>query len=113
MSLEAPNKIPENGFYYHYKHDPKKEVGNYAYEVLGVGFHTEDDSREEDKNLVVYRPLYESSVYKAGKFFDIRPLSMFLEKVTKDEKTFDRFAKITDPDTLVKLKTIKSKMYGD
>lgn len=111
MSLKAPEKVPELGFYYHYKHDPAGEIGNYAYEVIGVGFHTEDDCREEDKHLVVYRPLYESSVYTAGRFFDIRPLSMFLEKVTKDGITFNRFQKITDENILEKLKKIKKEMY--
>lgn len=111
MPLKAPEKVPEVGFYYHYKHDPKGEVGNYAYEVIGVGFHTEDDCRAEDKNMVVYRPLYESSVYKAGRFFDLRPLSMFLEKVTKNGITFNRFQKITDENILEKLKKIKKEMY--
>ncbi len=58
--------MPERGFYYHYKHNPDGAVNNYAYEVMGVGCHTEDNCRPEDINLVVYRPLYESSVYKAA-----------------------------------------------
>ncbi len=41
--LKIPTTIPEKGFYYHYKHDPKGEVNNYAYEVMGVGSHTEED----------------------------------------------------------------------
>jgi len=71
-------------------------VNNYAYEVIGVGYHTEADCRPEDVNMVVYQPIYESSVYKMGKFFDIRPLAMFMENVAKDGKTFPRFQKITD-----------------
>src|SRR3989344_4422054 len=94
--LKIPEKVPEKGYYYHYKHDPKGAVNNYAYEVLGTGHHTENDCRPIDANMVVYRPLYDSAVYRAGKFFDIRPLSMFLEDVTKDGKTFLRFQKITD-----------------
>ena len=104
--------LPELGLYYHYKHDPNGEVNNYAYEVVGVGFHTEDDCRPVDKHLVVYRPLYEAFVYRKGKHFDIRPLSMFMENVTKDGKTFPRFAKITDADTLAKLTEIRNKMYA-
>jgi hypothetical protein len=111
--MEAPARIPEKGFYYHYKHDPKGPINNYAYEVMGVGFHTEDDCRPEDVNMVVYRPLYESSVYTLGKFFDIRPLGMFMEGVTKGEKIFPRFTKITDPVTIALLETIKQTMYGE
>ncbi len=109
--LKIPEKVPEAGFYYHYKHNQKGPVNNYAYEVMGTGFHTEDDCRPMDTNMVVYRPLYESSVYTAGKFFDIRPLSMFLENVTKDGKTFPRFQKVTDSKVIAELEAIKNKMY--
>ena len=102
---------PEKGFYYHYKHDPKGAVNNYAYEVMGVGHHTEDDCRPEDKYLVVYRPLYEAFVYKNGKMFDVRPLAMFMEEVTKEGKTFPRFKKITDTNVLRELERIKREMY--
>ena len=110
--LKIPEKVPEKSFYYHYKHDPKGSVDNYAYEVMGVGHHTEDDCRPIDANMVVYRPLYEAAVYKAGKMFDLRPLSMFLESVTKDGKTFLRFQKITDPKIIAELEEIKKKMYS-
>src|SRR5260221_591191 len=102
--LQTLEKVPEKGFYYHYKHDPNGEVNNYAYEVMGVGFHTEDDCRPIDTNVVVYLPLYESSVYKAGKFFDIRPLEMFMENVEKDGKILPRFHKITDEKVIAELK---------
>jgi hypothetical protein len=59
--MKIPTTTPEPGFYYHYKHDSAGSVSNFAYEVLGTGCHTEDDCRPEDANLVVYRPLYESS----------------------------------------------------
>jgi hypothetical protein len=108
-----PENIPEKGFYYHYKHDSAGSVNNYAYEVMGVGCHTEDDCTPEDTKMVVYRPLYEeASVYKAGKFFDLRPLGMFMEDVTKDGKTFPRFKKITDQAVITELNAIKEKMYA-
>lgn len=110
--LKTPKKVPEKGFYYHYKHDPNGSVNNYAYEVMGVGHHTEDDCRPEDANMVVYRPLYEASVYKAGKLFDLRPLEMFMQDVTKDGKTFPRFKKITDAGAIDQLKAIRLQMYG-
>ena len=102
-----PKVRPENGFYYHYKHT-SDDINNYAYEVVGVGHHTED----EVTNFVIYRPLYESSVYLAGKMFDVRPLEMFMEEVTKDGKTFPRFQKITDPEICAKLEKLKQEMYA-
>lgn len=110
---QIPTKVPEKGFYYHYKHDPNGEVNNYAYEFLGVGHHTEDDCRPEDALLGVYRPLYEAFVYKNGKMFDVRPLGMWMEKVTKEGKTFLRFARITDPAVIAELMDIRKEMYGE
>ena len=116
MSLPIPKRVPERGFYYHYKHDPKGDVGNYAYEVVGVGFHTEDDCRPGEEHFVVYRPLYEASVYVASKklgipCFDSRPLEMWMGDVVKDGKTFPRFAKIVDQKVIDELMKIKDSMY--
>lgn len=110
--MRIPTKVPEKGFYYHYKHDPDGQFNNYAYEVVGVGVHTEDDCRPEDANMVVYRPIYESSVYTAGKLFDLRPLEMWMGDVTKDDITFPRFKKITDPEVVAKLEEIIEQMYS-
>ncbi len=109
--MKIPNKVPEKGYYYHYKHDPSGEINNYAYEVVGVGVHTEDDCRPEDANMVVYRPLYESSVYKAGKLFDLRPLDMWMGSVTKDGGDILRFTKITNESVIKRLTEIKNLMY--
>lgn len=111
--MKIPTRVPEKGFYYHYKHDPEGPVNNYAYEVMGVGHHTEEDCRPEDANMVIYRPLYEDAfVYKSGKLFDLRPLEMFMEEVTKNGATFPRFRKITDPAIIAELEAIKARMYG-
>jgi hypothetical protein len=110
--MKIPTQIPQTGFYYHYKHDASGPVNNYAYEVVGVGCHTEDDCRPEDANMVVYRPLYEASVYKAGRLFDLRPLEMWMGNVTKNGETFPRFQKITEPQILAKLETIRKQMYS-
>lgn len=110
--MKFPNRVPKNGFYYHYKHDPAGAINNYAYEVVGVGCHTEDDCRPEDAHMVVYRPLYEASVYKAGKLFDLRPLEMWMGNITKDGITIPRFAKITDTTAIAKLQEIRQQMYG-
>ncbi len=109
--MKIPIRVPDSGFYYHYKHDVNGAINNYAYEMVGVGVHTEDDCRDEDANMVVYRPLYEASVFKAGKLFDLRPLEMWMGDVTKDGKTFPRFQKITDPAVISELEKIKNQMY--
>jgi len=113
MPLKKPTKTPEKGFYYHYKHDTTGTINNYAYEVIGVGCHTEDDCRPEDANMVVYLPLYpEASVYKAGKLFDLRPLEMFMAEVDKDGTKIPRFQKIIDPTVIAELKIIKNTLYS-
>ncbi len=109
----VPTNVPEKAFYYHYKHDATGPVNNYAYEFMGVGHHTEDDCRPEDRHLAVYRPLYDAFVYKNGKMFDVRPLSMFMEEVAKDGKTFPRFARITDATVIAELMDIRKEMYGE
>ena len=113
MKITPPKEIPENGFYYHFKHDPDGPVNNYAHEVIGVGQYTEDECLLRDAYMVIYRPLYEDApVYAAGKLFDLRPLGMFTEYVTKGGKTFPRFKKITDEEIIKELEIIKAKMYG-
>ncbi len=116
MSLTLPKRVPEVGFYYHYKHDPAGPVDNYAYEVLGVGFHTEDNFREGEAHFVIYRPLYPSSVYKAEQglgvpCFDARPLEMWMGQVEKDGVSIPRFTKITDPATISELGDIRDEIY--
>lgn len=111
--MKIPTRVPEKGFYYHYKHTPDGPVNNYAYEVIGVGCHTEDDCRPEDANLMVYRPLYEASVYTAGKLFDIRPLEMWMGNVEYKGKTVPRFSKITDSKITTQLEKIKKELYPE
>ncbi len=62
--------------------------------------------------MVVYRPIYEASVFKAGKLFDLRPLEMWMGDVIKDGKTFKRFQRITDPKAIAALEQIRKEMYG-
>ncbi len=110
--MKIPTSVPELGFYYHYKHDPQGSINNYAYKLVGVGCHTEDDCRPEDAAMAVYRPLYEdASVYKAGKLFDLRPLEMWMGNVLKDGKTVPRFQKIIDPSLIAKLEVVHRTMY--
>jgi hypothetical protein len=100
-----PAKVPEKGFYYHYKHDPAV-FNDHAYEVVGIARHTEDKSF-----FVLYVPLYENDWF-APAHYQARPLPMFMEEVTKDGKKFPRFSRITDPEVVTKLSAIRSEMYG-
>lgn len=110
--ITPPPQVPEPGFYYHYKHDPEGSEENYAYELLGIGHHTEEECRPEDQFMVVYRPLYESAlVYRLGRMYDIRPLEMFMETVTKEGKEMGRFSRITDPKLISRLTLKVQRMY--
>jgi hypothetical protein len=109
--MKTPEKIPEKGFYYHYKHNADLSINNYAYELIGVGIHSEDDCRPEDANMAIYLPIYESGAFKAGKFFCLRPLEMFMGDVIKENKSFPRFTKITDEKVIAELKKIKEELY--
>lgn len=110
-----PKRVPEVGFYYHYKHE-EPQVNNYAYEVLGVGFHTEGDCRPGEEHFVIYRPLYDSSVFNAEldlgvPCFDTRPLEMWMGKVEKGGVQVPRFRKITDPAVIAELKKVRAQLY--
>ena len=100
--------IPK-GFYHHYKHDPSKGFNDHAYEVVGIGMHSEDLGL-----MVLYRPLYESSILKdsIAKCW-IRPYEMFIGMVEKEGKTVPRFQKIEDREVIEKLKTIKDETYPE
>lgn len=104
--MDKPTKIPENGFYYHYKHDQAGDVNNYAYEVIGLGLHT-----EEGNYTVLYRPLYKNDFLAPANYY-ARPYDMFMQTVVKDGKIIQRFQKIEDPALISKLKSIKDKMYS-
>ena len=78
---------------------------------MGVGCHTEENCRPEDAYVVVYRPLYPSSVYVNGKMFDVRPLGMFTETVERDGVERPRFTPVTDPAAVAELSTVRDGMY--
>jgi hypothetical protein len=110
--LPPPKKLPESGYYYHFKHDPDGPLNNYAYYIYGVGHHTEDNCRPEDAFMQVYRPLYEEAyAYRHGGLFDLRPLHMFFEPAQRKGKEVPRFRKILDPDVIAQLEAIKARMY--
>ncbi len=108
---QLPERRPEPGYYYHYKHDPAGPANNYAYYICGVGHHTEDDCRPQDKFMQVYLPLYDSYVFRNGKMFDLRPLHMFYEPAEWKGAQVPRFTKIMDVQTLGILRSMRRKMY--
>ncbi len=112
----------EKGFYYHYKHDPKGEFNDAAYELLGSAFstesggkvHSDDPSDFLEDEVVIYRPLFvEALVYKVGRDFWTRPIKMFFDDIEYNGKIVKRFQKITDSDTILELEKIRDKMYGN
>lgn len=112
--LPPPEEWPQPGFYHHYKHDPAKDVRNYAYYIYGIGHHTEgDDCRPEDLYQMVYRPLYpEAFVYRRGKLFDLRPLHIFYEPAEVHGQAVPRFRRIERPEQIAELSRIMHEMYG-
>jgi hypothetical protein len=110
--------LPKMGFYHHYKHDHTKGVDHYAYEVLGIGLHTESNCRPEDVYMVMYRPLYEHAhVYRTSLLlgvacFDSGPLEMWMSKVKKDGLHVPRFTLITDKIQNTNLTLVRNRMYG-
>src|SRR5204863_8414451 len=110
--LLPPKKLPEPGYYYHFKHDPDGPLNNYAYYIYGVGHHTEDNCRPEDAFMQVYRPLYEEAyAYRNGGLFDLRPLHMFFDPAEWQGKQVPRFTRIVDRDVIAQLEAIKARMY--
>lgn len=61
------------------------------YLVIGVARDTEDPNKE----LVVYKHLDGESEFGLDQLW-IRPREMFLEEITRDDKTFWRFEKIEE-----------------
>lgn len=75
-------KYPEIGIYEHYKSTPESRK---YYQVLGFARHT-----ETEEILVVYIPLYTDSSH-TGPRFQVRPIGMFTENITRDGEEIPRF----------------------
>ena len=112
MIIPSSSQVPVKGFYYHFKHDPSGAVNNYAYEVIGVGVHTEEDCDPRDANMVVYLPLYDGPIADQQHLFHIRPLSMWMGETVIDGVPMPRFTQITDPDVILQLKRARALHYG-
>ncbi len=98
-------QIPENGFYYHYKHDEARGFNDYSYELIGIARHS-----EEKTYFGLYRPLYENH-WLAPAIYQARPVELFFDTVEYNGQTLPHFTKITDPELLTKLTAIRDQMY--
>jgi hypothetical protein len=106
-AASVPKEMPEPGFYYHKKHDPAGGITDHAYEVMGVGYHT-----ETGEYTVTYRPLYRASFsYENGLFAYNRPLEMFMDSAEVDSVEVRRFTRITDLDLVHELYAVRDEMY--
>lgn len=94
----------EPGFYYHFKHN-SEDIFDHAYEVTGVGRHTETEGL-----VVLYRPLYKLEFLENADVC-VRPLEMFTDMVERDGKTHQRFSKIIDSEIIKKLEEKRDEMY--
>ncbi len=112
MIIPDLRTIPEKGFYYHANHDPRGEVQNCAYEVIGVGVHTERDREAHDANMVVYLPLYDCPVSDALCLFLLSPLSEWMGEVVINGRSVPRFTRITDPCVIAQLRKARAMIYG-
>lgn len=91
----------KKGFYYHFKHDPKLSINNYAYEIVAVAKHT-----ETGEITVIYRPMYKNEWLEEAEVFS-RPIEMFMDTVEKPEYTGPRFRLIEDPEIIAKLNVLR------
>jgi hypothetical protein len=103
--MSARARVPEKGFYVHYKHDPQLAPHDHMYEVVGLARNT-----EEQTYSVLYRPLYENNWLLPANY-QSRPLEMFLESVEVDGVLVPRFTKISDPDLIRELTIVRDRMY--
>lgn len=74
-------KVKVGSKYKHYK-------GNY-YEVIGIARFSEDPNKE----FVIYKALYDSLEFGPNQLW-ARPKEEFLEKITRNGKTFNRFEEV-------------------
>lgn len=93
-------------FYYHFKHNPE-DVCDHAYVIEGLAFDL-----EHDKEVLLYKPLYELVIDGLKVDTGVRSVDNFTEMVTRDGKTFERFSRVTDPEVISKLELRKKELFG-
>lgn len=113
LILPPAHLIPVPGYYLHYKHNPNGELGNYAYLIGGVGFHTEKSGEWYMNYLPLYR---EASVYQASVTlgiicYDNRPLEMWMSEVVVDGVRRPRYVRVTDEHAIVLYDALYHELY--
>ncbi len=98
-------KWPEEGFYFHFKHDPTGSVNNYAYQVVGVGKDV-----DSDKLQIEYLPLYERPGVNP-RLRCHRNLRDFVGNLTRDGVRHKRFTQITDKRIIARLEYLRDEMF--
>src|SRR5258707_5909875 len=105
--IPPPKRLPQPGYYYHFKHDPAGPVNNYAYYIYGVGHHTEDDCPPEDAFMQVYRPLYDKAyAVRNCAMFDLRPLRMFYRPARSKLQLVPRLTEVNDSEVIAHFRAI-------
>lgn len=112
MIIPNRSAVPAKGFYYHAKHDPDGPVNNSAYEVIGVGVHSEDDCDPNDAIMVGYIPLYDCPLADQLHLFQLGPLASWMGEVSVGGRMVPRFTRITDPVIIAQLTRIRGLIYG-
>ncbi len=120
MPFRLPTRVPEPGFYHHFKRNPNGPAREGAYEVLGIGFHTEAGTMVappySQEHFVNYRPLYEHQLYKLTRRFGIlcvftKPLGLWFSEAQRSGVYIPRYQKITDRAVIAELERIRDSMY--
>ncbi len=92
----------QKGYYYHFKHNPKGPVNNYAYKVIGISKHI-----ETEEMLVIYKPLYKNDWLGEAEVF-ARSIDMFMDNISKPEYSGPRFKLIENLEIISKLNDISN-----
>lgn len=96
-------KIPQ-GFYYHFKHNPEVSINNYAYWLVGIAKHSENE-----EFTVIYKPMYKNEWLGEAELMS-RPIEMFTDMVEKPEYSGPRFKLIEDPEIIAKLSILRDNL---
>lgn len=99
--------LPELGFWRHYKYDPEQGWDHHAYVATHFSLDTDTDLLR-----VAYLPLYyETSYLRVAKDCSIS-LGRWNSMVEWRGESVPRYTRITDPETIEKLRVREQEMYG-
>lgn len=100
-------KLPELGFWQHYKHDPKKEWCDKTYYFVNYSLDSDTDGFRGR-----YLPLYEETGHLGpAKDYSIS-VERWMSEVEVHGKMVPRYTRVTDPEPLRKLEAKRKEKYG-